>query len=213
MLIIRKERESDREMVEKITRRAFYNLYVPGCTEHYLVHQMREHEDFVPELAFVAELDGQVIGSILYTRATLTDERGEQKKVLTFGPVCIAPEHQRKGYGKKLMEHSFQEAVRLGWEILVILGSPDNYVSSGFKSCKKYNICLENGKFPAALLVKELKEGALDGRRWFYRYSPVMEVDEQAAREYDSTLEPMEKKQLPSQEAFYIMSHSFVEEE
>lgn len=212
MLTIRNETKADREIVEEITRKAFYNLYIPGCVEHYLVHVMREHEDFIPELDFVAELNGQVIGNIMFTRAKLTDEQGNEKDILTFGPLCVAPEHQRRGYGKVLMEHAFQRAVYLGHTVIVILGSPVNYVSSGFKSCKKYNICLDNGKFPAAMMVKELKEGALDGRKWFYRYSPIMDIDEPTALEYDSGLEPMERKYLPSQDEFYIMSHSFVED-
>ena len=73
--------------MEKITREAFYNLYVPGCTEHYLVHIMREHKDFIPELDFVLELDGEVIGNVMYTRSKLTDESGQQKEILTFGPL------------------------------------------------------------------------------------------------------------------------------
>ena len=195
------------------TRKAFYNLYIPGCVEHYLVHHMRGHEDFIPELDFVAELDGQIIGNIMYTKAKLTDEQGVKKDILTFGPVCIAPEHQRKGFGKALMERSFQSAAELGYDVIVILGSPANYVGVGFKSGKKYNVCFENGKFPSALMVKELKEGVLDGRRWFYTYSPVMDLDAQEVQNYDSTLEPLEKKYLPSQDEFYIMSHSFVEDE
>ena len=213
MLIIRNETPADRQIVEDITRQAFYNLYIPGCGEHYLVHVMRDHPDFIPELDFVAELDGQVIGNVMYTRATLTDEAGAVKDILTFGPVSIAPEHQRKGYGKQLLEHSFRRAVELGWDVIVILGSPVNYVGRGFKSCKKFNVCLENGKSPSAMMVKELRDGVLDGRRWVYLDSPVMAVDEEEARRYDDTLEPMERKHLPSQEEFYIMSHSYVEEE
>ena len=213
MLTVRQENQADRKVVEEITRKAFYNQYIPGCVEHYLVRIMRDHEDFIPELDFVAELDGRVIGNIMYTKAKLTDEQGREKSILTFGPLCIAPEYQRRGYGKALMEHSFRRAVELGYDVIVIFGSPANYVSSGFQSCKKYNICAENGKYPSAMLVKELKKGALDGRKWFYRDSPVMAVDEQTAQEYDSRLEPMEKKYQPSQDEFYIMSHSFVEDD
>ena len=212
MLTIRNETQADRQIVEDITRRAFYNLYVPGCGEHYLVHIMRDHPDFIPELDLVAELDGQVIGNVMYTRATLTDEAGAVKDILTFGPVSIAPEHQRKGYGKQLLEHSFRRGLELGWDAIVIFGSPANYVGRGFKSCKKFNVCLEGGRFPSAMMVKELREGALDGRRWIYRDSPVMAIDEAEARRYDDTLEPMERKHLPSQEEFYIMSHSSVED-
>ncbi|VFU14879.1 Predicted N-acetyltransferase YhbS [anaerobic digester metagenome] len=208
---IRNEVENDYKKVEEITRRAFWNLYVPGCIEHYLVHVMRSHEDFLPELDFVIEVDNQVIGNIMYTKARLVDESGEEKEILTFGPLCIMPEYQRLGYGKMLMKHSFEQAVALGYDVIVIFGNPNNYVSSGFKSCKKYNVCLENGIYPAAMLVKELKPGALDGRKWVYYDSPVMKIDEQEAQRFDETLEKMEKKYQPSQEVFYIHSHSFVQ--
>lgn len=212
MLIIRNETQADRQAVEAVTRRAFYNVYTPGCTEHYLVRTMRGHPDFIPELDFVAELDGRVIGNVMYTRAALTGKAGAVKDVLTFGPVSIAPEHQRRGYGRQLLEHSFRRAAELGWDVVVIFGSPANYVGRGFKSCKKFNVCLENGKFPSAMLVKELREGALDGRKWVYRDSPAMNIGAEAARRYDDTLEPMAKEYRPSQEEFYIMSHSSVEE-
>lgn len=211
MIHIRNEKETDYKKVEAITRMAFYNLYIPGCAEHYLVHIMRQHRDFVPELDFVIEKDGQVIGNIMYTKARLVDETGEEKKILTFGPVSILPEYQRMGYGKMLMEHSFEQAVLLGWDVIVIFGNPANYVSRGFKSCKKYNICLENGTFPSAMMAKELRPEVLDGRKWVYCDSPVMQLDEEEARRFDESLEKMEKKYRPSQEEFYIHSHSFVE--
>lgn len=210
MIKIRNEAEADYKAVEEITRRAFYNLYVPGCAEHYLVHIMRRHEDFIPELDFVIERDGKVIGNIMYTKARLVDEAGAEKEVLTFGPVSVDPDHQRSGYGKMLIEHSFEQAVLLGYDVIVILGSPVNYVSRGFKSCKKYNVCMENGKYPAAMMVKELVPNVLDGRKWFYYDSPVMGIPEKEAQRYDDTLEKMEKKYQPSQEEFYIMSHSFI---
>ena len=211
MLNIRNERESDYKIVEDITRKAFYNVYVPGCMEHYLVHIMRGHEDFIPELDFVIEVDGQIVGNIMYTKSKLTDEGGTEKEIVTFGPVSILPKYQRKGYGKMLIEHSLKRAAELGYEAVVIMGSPANYVGSGFQCCRKYNICVEKEKYPAAMLVKELKPGALDGRLWFYSDSPVMNVDEREAQAFDDGLEKMEKKWMPSQEAFYIMSHAFVE--
>ena len=197
--------------MEELIRKAFYNLYVPGCTEHYLARVMRGHEDFIPELDLVLELDGRVIGSILYTKAKLSDAAGKEKEILTFGPVCIAPEYQRMGYGRRLMETSFEKAAALGYDVIVIFGSPANYVARGFKSCKKFNVCADNGRYPAAMLVKELVHGALDGRKWVYRDSPVMAFSEEEAQRYDDTLEKLEKKWQPSQEEFYILSHSFVE--
>ena len=210
-VLIRNERPEDYQCVEALTRSAFYNLYIPGCVEHYLVHIMRQHRDFVPELDFVLERDGQVIGNIMYTKARLVDEAGTEKEILTFGPVCIHPEYQRLGYGKRLMEYSFQQAVALGYDVIVIFGNPGNYVSRGFKSCKKYNICLEGDMFPAAMMVKELKPGVLDGRKWLYRESPIMAISEEEAMRYDDSFEKIEKRHQPSQEEFYIMSHAFIE--
>lgn len=210
-VVIRNEEKRDWEVVEQITRKAFYNIYVPGCAEHYLVHIMRNHEDFIPELDFVLELDGTVIENIMYTKAKLTDEKENTKEILTFGPVCILPEYQRMGYGKLLMEYSFQKAIQLGYDAIVIFGSPGNYVSRGFKSCKKYGVCVENGKYPAAMMVKELISHSLAGHTWTYQDSPVMAINEAEAKRYDDMLEPMEKKYLPSQDEFYIMSHSFIE--
>ena len=211
MIQIRNEEEKDYKRVEEITRKAFWNLYIPGCNEHYLVHVMRSHKDFLPELDLVIEADHQIIGNIMYTKAKLVGESGEEKEILTFGPVCISPEYQRKGYGKQLMEYSFERATTLGYDVIVIFGNPNNYVGRGFKSCKKYNVCLENGTYPSAMLVKELKPEVLDGRKWVYYDSPVMKIDEQEAERFDEGLESMEKKYQPSQEEFYIHSHSIIQ--
>lgn len=209
-ITIRRETKADHARVEEITRQAFYNLYIPGCVEHYLVHIMRSHRDFVPELDLVLERGGQVIGNIMYTRASLTDGDGAEKQVLTFGPVSILPGLQRRGYGKLLMEDSFARALALGYEAIVIFGSPANYVGRGFKSCRKYQVCAEDGSYPAAMLVKELRPGALEGKDWVYRDSPVMRIEEQEAQRFDDGLEKMEKKRQPSQEEFYILSHSVI---
>lgn len=213
-MTIRKEAEADYRRVEEITKKAFWNLYVPGCNEHYLVHIMRSHEDFLPELDLVVEVDGQIVGSIMYTKAKLVDEAGETKEILTFGPISILPEFQRSGYGKKLMEYSFEQAKALGYDAIVIFGNPYNYVARGFKSCKKYQISLEDGSYPMAMMVKELIAGALDGRKWVYKQSDVYEIEEDVldvdpeAQRFDGEFESMEKRCQPSQEEFYIYSHS-----
>ena len=211
MIAIRREEPRDYRTVEAMIRDAFYNLYMPGCVEHYLVHTMRGHKDFIPELDFVLELDGKVVGSILYTKATLTDPAGTRKDILTFGPLCVDPSHQRRGFGKLLMQHSFEQAIALGYDVVVIFGMPSNYVSSGFVSCKRHHVCVKGDRFPAAMLVKELKPGALDGRTWYYEDSPVMAVLPEDAAAYDDTLPPKARKYTPAQEEFYIMSHAFLE--
>lgn len=209
---IRLETPNDFRTVENLTREAFWNRYVPGCDEHYLVHIMRTHTDFIPELDFVIEKDGAIIGNIMYTKTKLIDDNKNVKSVLTFGPISVLPSYQRKGYGKALINHSFQKAVLLGYDTVVIFGNPGNYVSRGFKSCAKYNVCLENGVFPASLLVKELEENVLDGRRWYFYESSVGEAlcNEYEVEKFDSGFPHKEKCWQPSQEEFYIHSHSLI---
>lgn len=208
-ITIRNETETDYRAVEEFTREAFWNLNFPGCSEHYLIHVLRSHADFIPELDLVAEADGKIVGSIIYSKSKLTDEKGNEKDILTFGPLSVSPEYQRKGIGKALIEHSFIKAAELGYDTVVIFGSPSNYISRGFKSCKKYNVSL-NGYFPTAMLVKELKENALDGRSWNFSESSAFDIDENSAEEFDKTFEPKEKAYSKSQEEFFIYSHSSV---
>ena len=205
---IRNEQTKDFREVEELTRNAFWNLNVPGCNEHYLVHIMRDHPDFIPELDLILEENNKIVGNIMYTKAKLVDETGYEKQILTFGPVSILPEYQRKGYGKALLEYSFEKAKEMSYDTIVIFGNPDNYVSRGFKSCKKYNICINDDFYPAAMLVKELKEECLDGRKWYYIESNAYDLDEMEAEQFDSGFDKMEKKFRASQEEFYIHSHS-----
>ncbi|MGN0637900.1 MAG: GNAT family N-acetyltransferase [Huintestinicola sp.] len=209
-IIIRNETESDHREVETLIREAFWNLNVPGCDEHYLAHMIRSHYDLIPELDLVAELDGRIIGSVMYTRSHLTDESGNEMETLTFGPLAVLPGYQRMGVGKALLERSFEIARNMGYEVIVIFGSPANYIARGFKSCKKFNICPEGNIFPTAMLVKELKEGALDGRKMTFHESIAFNYDCAEAEKFDSLFPPKQKEYRASQEEFYIYSHSSV---
>lgn len=209
-IIIRTEKESDHREIETLIREAFWNLNVPGCNEHYLAHVLRSHKDFIPELDLVAELDGRIAGNVMYSKSHLTDESGSVKEILTFGPLSVLPQYQRKGIGKALLERSFEEAVKMGYDAVVIFGSPANYIPRGFKSCKRYNICLEGDIFPTAMLVKELKEGVLDGRKMTFSESEAFNIDSEKAEEFDRLFPPKEKCVCESQEEFFIYSHSSV---
>lgn len=208
-IIIRNEAPGDFREVEELTRKAFWNVNVPGCDEHYLAHILRKHEDFIPELDFVAETeDGTIAGNVMYTKARLVDEMGKERLILTFGPISVRPDYQRLGISRKLLEHSFLKAAELGYEAIVIFGNPANYVGRGFKSCKKYNVCIADGSYPCAMLVKELKEGAIDSeKRWYYHESSAYEFEAADAQKFDEQFEPMKKEFRPSQEEFYIYSH------
>ncbi len=210
--IIRNETSDDYREVETLTREAFWNVYKEGCDEHYFAHVMRNHEDFIPELAFVIEKDGQLIGNVMYTKAKLVDENGVEKEILSFGPLGILPEYQRQGYGKVLLEHSFEKAKEMGYNVIVIFGNPANYIPRGFRSCRRFNVCLEGDYFPTPMLVKELSEGVLDGRKWYYYESSASEPcgDVEAVAAFDATFPEKKKEWRPSQEEFYIYSHSSV---
>ena len=205
--IIRNETPADYRAVENLTRESFWNVYKPGADEHYFVHQMRSHPDFIPELAFVLEYDGEIVGNILYTKAWLEDEQGQRKEILSFGPLCVAPKYQRQKLGKLLIEHSFAVARELGYDVNIIFGNPGNYVSRGFVSCKRKNVSfVVPGNHPTALLVAELVPGALDGKSWMYIPSTAADCceDTAAVEAFDAAFPPKEKAWIPSQEEFYI---------
>ena len=207
---IRRETEADYRAVEELHRNAFWNVHVPGCCEHYLAHVLRKHPDFIPELDLVYELDGKIAGNVMYTKSELLEEGGNSTGILTFGPIGVAPEYQRRGIGKALLEASFDIAAGLGYPAIAIFGDPDNYVARGFRSCKRYNVCLEGDVYPAALLVKELKPGFFDGRKLVFRESPAYEIQERDAEAFDAGFPPKEKAFRPSQEMFFILSHSTI---
>lgn len=212
-IIIRNETPADYRAVEELTREAFWNVYKPGADEHYFVHQMRSHPDFLPELAFVLERDGEIIGNIMYTKAWLEDEQGQRKEILSFGPLCVSPKYQRQKLGKILIEHSFEMARQMGCDVNINFGNPGNYVSRGFVSCRKKNVSfVRPGNFPTALLVAELIPGALGGKNWMFIPSTAADCcdDTAAVEAFDAGFPPKEKKWMPSQEEFYIYSHSSV---
>lgn len=199
---IRHLEEKDHRLVEEITREAFWNLYIPGAVEHFIAHSIRHHPDFIPELSFVIELDNNVIGSILYTRAKVIDGTGVEHPILSFGPVSILPEYHRQGFGRLLIEHSLNEAKRLGFNTIILGGFTYHYHPYGFVSTKKYNITLSDGKFYTGIMALPLFEGALDGISGTVYFSESMYPDESKLADFDSTFPPKEKKVLASQLTF-----------
>ena len=209
-ITIRNETEDDYRAVEEVTREAFWNLYFPGCDEHYLVHIMRDHPDFIKKLDFVAECDGKIVGNIMYTKSWLIDESGRELEILTFGPVCVLPGYQRKGIGGKLIHHTKAIAAQDGVIAIVILGDPHNYCKHGFKNAKDLGISDINGEYPHGMLALALDEGALAGHQWKYRYSGVYEFDEKDVDEFDRNFEKKDKAYSYTQEIFSINIRSFV---
>ncbi|HOI21661.1 MAG: N-acetyltransferase [Spirochaetia bacterium] len=211
MIILRKETKADYRLVEKITREAFWNLYVPGCTEHYLAHVMREHKDFIPELSYVALKDDRMVGSIMYTASKLIDDEGGFVDTITFGPVSVLPEFQRLGIGSMLIWKTIDEARVRRDKAVIIYGHPKNYCKFGFKSSRDYNIASMDGRFPYSLLALELEKGVLGSAAWRYQESEVYNVDADKAEEFDKTFEYKEKRYQYSQEEFKMSRRAFIE--
>lgn len=201
-ITIRHEEEKDYRIVEEITREAFWNLYFPGAVEHLLVHNIRKHPDYIPELSYVIELDNQIIGSIFYTKAKVIDKEGVANPIITFGPVSISPAYHRQGFGRMLIEHSLAEAKRLGFNAIILGGFTYHYHPYGFVGTKKYNISMPDGKFYTGVMALPLFEGALDGISGSVHFSEAMYPDESLLDDFDQTFPPKEKQVLPHQADF-----------
>ena len=120
--IIRLERKEDYRAVEELVRESFWNVYRPGCSEHYVIHVLRDDPAFIKELDFVMEQGSRLIGQNMFMRTVVNADDGRDVDVLTMGPICIAPELKRQGYGKKLLDYSLEKATALGtghaWHLL-----------------------------------------------------------------------------------------------
>lgn len=200
--IIRLETKKDYKEVENVTREAFWNVYRPGCMEHYVLHCYRNREDFIKELDFVMEKDGKIIGHVMYSKAEIQTDDGRKIPIMTFGPISILPEYKRKGYGKKLLDYSMQKAKEMGAGALCIEGNIDFYGKSGFvvastKGIHYYAEPREN-EVPY-FLVKELEEGFLDGMQGIYHTPEGYFVDEKEVEIFDQKFPKREKLKLPGQ--------------
>ena len=161
-IIIRNEKENDYRTVEELTREAFWNLYVPGCNEHFILHNLRKSSDFIPELDFIAEKEGQIVGNIVYSRGIIKDQQGAEKEVICFGPVSVLPAFQKQGIGSALIIHTINLARAMGYPAIFIYGDPRYYSRFGFRCAEKYDIKTADDKFAVALLALELKQGVLN---------------------------------------------------
>ena len=199
---IRQERKEEYRAVENLVRESFWNVYRPGCLEHYVLHQLRKDPEFVPELDFVMEQDGRLIGQNMFMRAVINADDGRRIPIMTMGPICIAPEFKRKGCGKILLDYSLEKAAALGCGALCFEGNIDFYGTSGFKYASEYGIRyhgLPEGEDASFFLCKELIPGFLDGITGEYATPAGYFVDEAEAEEFDKQFLPKEKLKLPGQ--------------
>lgn len=199
---VRNEETKDYRRVEEIAREAFWNLYFPGAHEHYVVHRMRSHEDFIKDLAFVVEVDGKVEGAIFYTHSKIVTKDKKEYKTISFGPVFISPKYHRKGVGRALITHSIEAAKKMGYQAITTLGYPYHYEPYGFLGGKRYQIAMQDGHFYKGLLVLPLYEGALHSISGYAEFSEVLEVTEEEVMEFDRLFPFKEKMYQESQDEY-----------
>ena len=200
-LTVRRETAADHRAVETLVREAFWNVYRPGCLEHYVLHCCRTQPDFVPELDLVLERDGILMGHIMYVRAALAAEPAAPGQTLpaamTFGPLSIRPDLQGRGYSRFLLESSMRQAAALGAEVLCIEGDSGFYGPSGFVQGARRGVAYadepRNADVPY-FLVKELRAGCLDGLACRYRTPACYFVDEAEAERFDQQFPPRQKQ-------------------
>ena len=200
--IIRLERKEEYREVENLVRESFWNVYRPGCLEHYVLNQLRNDDAFVSELDFVMELDGRLIGQNMFMKAVIKADDGRDIPIMTMGPICIVSELKRQGYGKILLDYSLKRAAELGCGALCFEGNIDFYGKSGFVFASNYGIRyrgLLDGEDASFFLCKELIPGYLDGITGEYATPSGYFVNEEAAEEFDKMFPYKEKLKLPDQ--------------
>lgn len=205
-IILRKETEKDYRAVEELTRAAFWNLYEPGCHEHFILHNLRKSVDFIPELDFLAEKEGQITGQIIYTRGVIQSASGLEKVVICFGPVSVRPDFQKQGIGSALINHSLSIARLMRFPAVCIYGDPRYYHRFGFRCAEKWDIQTADGKYAVALMVLELQAGALHNFGGRFIESASFQVDEPPFAEYEATFPPREKCETDSQREFKLLA-------
>lgn len=200
--IIRLEKKEEYREVENLVREAFWNVYRPGCLEHYVLNQLRNDPAFVTSLDFVMEKDGKLIGQNIFMRATIKADDGKNVPIMTMGPICICNEFKRNGYGKILLDYSLKKAAELGCGAVCLEGNIDFYGKSGFSYAGKYGIRYRgfpDGEDASFFLCKELIPGYLNGITGEYATPQGYFVDEIAAEEFDRSFPHKEKLKSSSQ--------------
>ena len=201
-IIIRLEKKEEYREVENMVRDSFWNVYRPGCLEHYVLNQLRNDPAFVPELDFVMEKDGELIGQNMFMRAVIKADDGREIPIMAMGPICITNELKRQGYGKILLDYSLEKAKELGCGAVCFEGNIDFYGKSGFTVASRFGIRYHDvpeGEDASFFLCKELKKGYLDGISGEYTPPQGYFVDEAQAEEFDRQFPPKEKLRLPGQ--------------
>ncbi len=201
-VILRLEEKRDHRAVENLVREAFWNVYRPGCSEHYVIHVLRDDPAFVKELDFVMEKDGELIGQNMFMRTLIRADDGRDVPVLTMGPIGITPALKRRGYGKLLLDYSLEQAAALGYGAVLFEGNIAFYGKSGFTYARNFSIRyhdLPEGADDSFFLCRELIDGYLAGVTGVYKTPMGYYVDDADVEAFDKAFPPKEKLRLPGQ--------------
>lgn len=203
-MVIRNIEEKDYYEIEYLVKRAFWNINMPGCDEHYLVHRLLTERVYIPEISLLAEIEEKIAGVILYAGARIETDSGSVE-TLTFGPLCVEPEMQREGIGGAVLRESMRKARELGYTSILICGVPAYYPRFGFVTADKFGITMPDGSNFDAFMAIELAEGSLKGIRGKFYEPSVYSGDIHDAEymrvveEFDRGFPYMEKVVLPTQ--------------
>ena len=201
-LRIRHEKKEDYRNVENLIRESFWNVYRPGCSEHYVIHVLRDDPAFVKELDFVMEKDGVLVGQNMFMKTVINSDNGHDVPVLTMGPICITPDLKRKGYGKYLLDYCLDRATEMGFGAVLFEGNIAFYGTCGFDYASKFNIRyhdLPEGVDSSFFLCRELIPGYLDGITGVYQTPKGYYVDDSDVEAFDQAFPPKQKLRLPGQ--------------
>ena len=200
---LRIEQSSDYHETENITREAFWNHYSPGCDEHYLLHIMRNHPKFVPELVIVAEHNNKIVGNVVCLKSFIMADDGNQYEVLSLGPISVLPEYQQQGIGGRMIALTKKLASEMGFRAILLCGDPDYYLRQGFIPAETLGIRTEDNMYATALHVCELYDNALANVKGRYIEDKIYQIDKSAANEFDKRFPPKEiVVGTPSQKRF-----------
>ena len=197
-IILRLEEEKDYNSVENLTREAFWNVYKPGCDEHLLIHNIRKAKVFIKDLDYVAVSNDEILGNIVYAKAKIIDVNKEHD-VLTFGPVSVLPMYQKRGIGKKLIEHTIDKSKEMGFNAILIYGNPKYYERFGFKNSKAYKITDKEGNYHDALMALELYPKSLKSIRGRFFEGEAYKVDKNELEIFEKNFPYKEKLKLDTQ--------------
>ena len=202
ILIIRNEAPEDFHAVESLTREAFWNVYCPGACEHYLLHVMRDSPAFVAKLDFVAELEGRVIGNVVFVVSHIDMDNGKRLEVLSMGPIAIVPKYQRHGVGRRLVAHALAKASESDYAAVLLCGEPNLYNKYGFEQAEKYSIRNADNNYSPALHIYWLKSYMIQSGGRYYE-NEVYEIANEDVEAYDKLFPYKEKiSGTPSQLRF-----------